>query len=163
MQDFNFNPPTGFNDTNIFPSKPGAQARNQIQSLLNQIKDFFNGEVKTSLAEKANKAQENWISPTLLNGFTNYPGGVPAGYRIDSLGRLHIRGKLSIGTSIASSVNMFTLPAGYRTTYVGYKLVKYVSPNGTGVISCDSGSIGVSSSVASPTYVDLGEIILSLD
>jgi hypothetical protein len=51
MQDFNFNPPTGFNDTNIFPAKPGAQARSQIQSLLDQIKAFFNGEVKSSLAD----------------------------------------------------------------------------------------------------------------
>lgn len=57
-------------------------------------------------------AQEAWIAPTLTNSWVYY--GAPfstAGYMIDSLGFVHLKGLLKSGTVNAA---MFTLPAGYR-------------------------------------------------
>lgn len=52
-----------------------------------------------------------WIAPTLLNSWANTPGLVPAGFMKDSLGFVHLRGRLGGGTS---GTMAFVLPAGYR-------------------------------------------------
>lgn len=58
------------------------------------------------------KTQENWITPTLLNGWTNYPGNWnTASYMKDELGFVHVRGLVQSG---AISTNIFVLPVGYR-------------------------------------------------
>lgn len=61
---------------------------------------------------KANVKQEGWITPTLLNGWTNY--GTPwlgsVRYYKDTLGIVHLTGVIKPG-----AVNViFTLPVGYR-------------------------------------------------
>ena len=58
---------------------------------------------------KANKAQEEWITPTLLNGFTNTV--VPLRYKKDSLGFVHIQGQVE---NITTDKTIFVLPVGYR-------------------------------------------------
>ena len=59
--------------------------------------------------EKANKVQEAWITPTLLNGFT---GDVR--YRKTETGMLQIVGKLESPTALGSEVlDIFTLPIAY--------------------------------------------------
>ena len=64
------------------------------------------------LAGKANKKQEDWIEPTLLNGWVNPTTGVyaNAGYYKDELGIVHLRGYLREGVSGV----IFELPVGYR-------------------------------------------------
>ena len=57
------------------------------------------------LAAKANKKQEDWITPTLLNGTT---GNIQ--FRKNQFGRVEFRGKIT-GTQGSSS---FILPTGYR-------------------------------------------------
>lgn len=68
--------------------------------------------------EKANKVQEAWITPTLLNGWENLPANsaYPIGYRKDEFGRVHLRGKATGGTRAL----MFVLPATYRPA--GYSI-----------------------------------------
>jgi hypothetical protein len=57
---------------------------------------------------------QKWTAPTLLNSWVNFGGGwVEAGYRIDSFGRVHLRGLVKDGTVSAVGV-IFTLPVGYR-------------------------------------------------
>ena len=64
------------------------------------------------LASKANKKQEDWITPTLLNGWTNPSASIygSAGYYKDEVGIVHLRGYLSGGVSGV----VFELPVGYR-------------------------------------------------
>lgn len=73
-----------------------------IESKANKV------EVDASLELKANKQQEAWITPTLLNGAT---GTVQ--YMIDNFGFVHFRGRL---LTIASGATAFNLPIGYRLT-----------------------------------------------
>ncbi|RYU92752.1 Kelch repeat-containing protein [Emticicia agri] len=62
---------------------------------------------------------ENFIAPTLLNGWVNYntPTYVPAGYYKDVEARVHLRGSIKFGTSTSGTV-LFTLPVGYRPSEV---------------------------------------------
>lgn len=71
-------------------------------SIVNAINELFNN--------KANKAQEAWITPTLLNGWTQITGQ-EAAYMKDTLGFVHFKGTVTTGT--LSSV-IFNLPAGYK-------------------------------------------------
>ena len=65
----------------------------------------FDGE----LGKKANKQQEDWITPTLLNGFT---GDVR--YRKTQFGHLEIYGRItSIDPINSTKIQVFSLPSGY--------------------------------------------------
>ncbi|CZR03334.1 BppU family phage baseplate upper protein [Trichococcus collinsii] len=66
--------------------------------------------IETLYQEKANKTQEAWITPTLVNGWTVEPG-FAVGYRKNEFGVIEFRGRLN-GTTLGTS--MFTLPTGYR-------------------------------------------------
>jgi hypothetical protein len=56
--------------------------------------------------------QEDWQTPTLVNGWVNYGSGFnPAGYFQDKNGVVHLRGLVRNGT--AGSI-IFTLPSSYR-------------------------------------------------
>lgn len=64
------------------------------------------------LAGKANKKQEEWITPTLLNGFT---GDVR--YRKTQFGHLEIYGTITSANPIdRTALNVFSLPLGYQPT-----------------------------------------------
>lgn len=66
--------------------------------------------IETLYQEKANKAQEAWITPTLLNGWTSDSGN-PIQYRKDEFGRVWVRGRC-FGTSPGTII--FTFPTNYR-------------------------------------------------
>ena len=61
------------------------------------------------LADKADKKQEDWITPTLLNGATS-PSDNLVGYFKDTLGFVHFKGRLS---SYEGGI-ILILPVGYR-------------------------------------------------
>ena len=65
------------------------------------------------LNKKANKAQEAWITPTLLNGWYAIRTLEPPQYMKDEFGFVHFRGAVSKGASATSNV-AFQLPTGYR-------------------------------------------------
>lgn len=75
-----------------------AENKKLVTFLLNQLRG------------KANKQQEAWITPTFLNGWAPH-GTSQVGYYKDSLGTVHLRGRVS-GASAASVI--FNLPADYR-------------------------------------------------
>lgn len=55
---------------------------------------------------------EAWIAPTLINSWADYGSPeAPAGYCIDPLGFVHLRGSIAGGTSGSVA---FVLPSGYR-------------------------------------------------
>lgn len=84
--------------------------RVNAESIRAEFYEGFDGEIatiKTEIAKKANKQQDDWITPTLLNGATT-PANNPVGYFKDTLGFVHFKGRL---TSFQSGV-IFILPVG---------------------------------------------------
>lgn len=115
-----FVPAGGLTDKSSFPTVPANEdaARLQIQTPMNQIRDYINGQMQTDLAATyAKKTQEAWIAPTLLNGWVNTgTGWSPAGYMKDTSGYVHIRGLIKSGATGNATI-LFVLPAGYRPAY----------------------------------------------
>ena len=66
-------------------------------------------EVDNSLDLKANKQQEEWMTPTLLNGWTT-PTKIE--YYKDNFGVVRISGRVSDGGNATGVI--FQLPVGYR-------------------------------------------------
>lgn len=66
--------------------------------------------IETLYQEKANKVQEAWITPTLLNGWTEV-SGYPIRYMKDEMGFVHLKGRF---TGATINVTCFILPVGYR-------------------------------------------------
>lgn len=75
--------------------------------------DYSEVAIQQELGLYAKKAQEAWITPTLLNGWYATRGGEPPQYMKDEFGFVHFRGTISKGASATSNVP-FKLPAGYR-------------------------------------------------
>lgn len=93
--------------------------------------------------------QEDFIAPTLLNSWANYGDSYnSAGYMIDSLGLVHLRGRLRSGTVGPSSV-IFVLPVGYRPSNIYILPVSATSSAGTCRVDAYGNVIAYSSEVAS--------------
>ena len=73
----------------------------------NHIK-LMNERTQLDIREKANKKQEDWIIPTLLNGWVGSASNKPR-FRKDDFGNVHITGTFAEGRG-----TIFTLPQGYR-------------------------------------------------
>ena len=87
-------------------------------------------------AKKANKVQEAWITPTLINGWKTFVDA-PIQYRKDEFGVVHFRGRLDPSTKTA--FEFCNLPAGYRptaNTYFNFGGGSYLVFTSTG--SCQS-------------------------
>lgn len=111
------------------PSK--EQMDNMLSTFTNS---WFNGTAElvsiANLAQlKADKTQEAWITPTLLNSWANYAAiSTAVGYFKDELGYVKLRGAINTGT--AGTVAM-VLPTGYRP-----------AQNVHFVCRCSSGAVG---------------------
>ena len=75
------------------------------------------------LDSKANKQQENWITPTLFNGWVNVVESQPVRYMKDDFGFVHIQGRIRNGEL---RTHAFTLPIGYGPS----RNVYAIFPNG---------------------------------
>ena len=70
------------------------------------------GYLMNDIREKANKKQEDWITPTLLNGWAQHSTYLPLRYMKDEFGFVHLQGHVVAGTS----QDVMLLPEGYRPT-----------------------------------------------
>lgn len=75
--------------------------------------------IETLYQEKANKVQEAWITPTLINGWTQNTGATTT-YMKDEMGFVHFKGAIRGGTNDTSA---FQLPVGYRPLQQGEYIV----------------------------------------
>ena len=88
-------------------------------------------------AKKANKVQEAWITPTLINGWKTFVDS-PIQYRKDEFGVVHFRGRIDPSTKTATE--FCKLPAEYRPTantyfnFAGSSYIIFTSSTG----SCQS-------------------------
>ena len=113
---------------------------------------------QTALNLKANKVQEAWITPTLLNGWVNFDSGYAScQYRIDSLGTVHLKGMIRNGTL---GTPCFTLALGYRPTESQYHL-SLSSDNARTLTITSSGDVRISS-VASKSWVSFNGITFKI-
>lgn len=146
---FAFNPPGGLTDKSAFPTVPANEdaARLQIQTPLNQLRDYIN----TPLT---------WTYPTLTNGWVNYSGSdIKASYAKDQFGIVHIRGLIKAGV-MTSGTTLFTLPSGFRPS--GYiratNVAGSASSRGTGYLVIDAiGNV----SIDSMPYNELVDILIT--
>jgi hypothetical protein len=108
--------------TTIFGSGNEPSAKEVDVMLAKFTNSWFDGTVNPFLnlkealtyanKNKANIAQEAWITPTFVNSWVNFDGGYNlTGYYKDSLGIVHIKGRAKSG---AAGTTIFSLPAGYR-------------------------------------------------
>ena len=81
--------------------------------------DWQVGEILRLDDIKANKVQEDWITPTLLNGWEQFGAGDPVGYMKDDMGFVHLRGAITGG---AYPSICFNLPLGYRPSNVNTRV-----------------------------------------
>ena len=106
--------------------------------------------VQTALAEldseKANKVQETWITPTLLNGATN--GAIPVRYRKDQFGVVYFEGVVTV-----ISGEVLLLPAGYRRVSGKDFRIPVISATGT--------TIGAAVILINQLYVTAGTFTLN--
>jgi hypothetical protein len=93
--------------------------------------------IESLYTEKANKTQEAWITPTLLNAWTEV-AGYPVRYMKDEMGFVHIKGRVTGGTL---GLRVFTLPSGYRMlgSVVKFPLIGDVSTACSVQIQADGG------------------------
>ena len=74
-------------------------------------KEVFIGDGAINIAF-ANKAQDPWLTPALLNAWVNFGSGLATcQYMKDSMGFVHLKGLVKNG--VIGTV-LFTLPVGYR-------------------------------------------------
>lgn len=112
----------------------------------------------SSLRYLQNIRQSAWLSPTLLNGWSDYGGAYcTAQYYRDPNRTIHIKGTVAGGTT-TSGTNIFVLPAGYRplqnhvfaqTSYSG------ATPGSASITVAQNGAVFV-------TYAS-GNTLLSID
>jgi hypothetical protein len=75
------------------------------------LKVDANGNLRSLLA---GAWSNSFLAPSLLNSWTNYGSGIQtAGYMIDALGFVHLRGSIAPGTT-SDGTNLFQLPLGFR-------------------------------------------------
>lgn len=86
-----------------------------LSGLLTTAKNTIVAAINELFNSKANKAQEAWITLTLVNGTT---GNVQI--RKNNMGRVEYKGK---ATPTALGTNMFIIPSGYLLGYDGQVIV----------------------------------------
>ena len=110
-----------FNLTEVFGA--GNEPTKEEMDRLIEITGYIDGEyalnnkemlghLMKGIREKANKKQEDWITPTLLNGWTQHATYLPLRYMKDEFGFVHLQGHVVAGTS----QDVLLLPTGYRPT-----------------------------------------------
>lgn len=102
--------------------------------------------IETLYQEKANKVQEAWITPTLLNGWVAYDAGNTLKYRKNELGKVTLSGWVKSGTVAA---NVMQLPVGYRPSHTfefpiimnGVIKLAYITTTGYLITASDGSNI----------------------
>lgn len=115
-------------------------------------KGFYEG-FESELGKKANKQQEDWITPTLLNGwhYGSKSYDIPQ-YKKDELGRVHVKGFLQGGTDTA-----FTFPVGYRPTRHTYFTLQTSTPSvrTSAMIYFSTGSLTITGDTSRPSDITI--------
>lgn len=107
--------------------------------------------IETLYQEKANKVQEAWIAPTLVNSWTEMAAIYPVRYRKDSLGKVTLKGRITGGVS---GTTVFTLPVGYRPPYTMSLSCATALNTTIRVLVYDTGAVNISGTLSGDPYLD---------
>lgn len=128
----------------VAPSTPGQANAQQFAELRREIAQIQ----RTGLP-----AVEPFTAPTLTGGWLDFGSGAnPAGYCIDLMGFVHLRGKIKSG---AISSACFTLPEGYRPAYL--ETFAVASNGAYGQVTVSAAGV-VTPTVGSTTWLSLDGI-----
>lgn len=107
------------------------------------------------LSAKADKAQDDWIAPSLLNSWVNYGGEHEvAGYLKDTMGFVHMKGLIKSGAGTAGTT-LFVLPVGYRPAET--VIIPTVGADAAEIMSVDtSGNVKVFTETGNAYFVLAG-------
>ena len=105
--------------------------------------------------EKADKTQEAWITPTLLNSWVQNASFENIGFMKDAFGFVNVRGGVSSGTL---NTAVFNFPAGYRATSYKLAYFRVASSGGTSEIEINHGTGEMKIVNGSNAWVDLSTI-----
>ena len=83
--------------------------------IINDDLESHKADYATQIALKANKTQENFISPVFENGWTSTGGSTVLRYFKSTIGIVYLSGQARSGT-ISNGTVITTLPIGYRPT-----------------------------------------------
>ena len=102
---------------------------------------------------KANKVQEDWITPTLLNGWEPYANthSQPAYYK-DQFGVVHLRGMVKRTSGVGTQ--LLTLPVGYRPEKTSYFVGTRSGSDACRIAVLDIGSVYLETSSNVWTSID---------
>lgn len=101
-------------------------------------------DIRATLDEKANIAQEAWITPTLLNGWTG-----TLKYRKNSFGHVEFKGNIKGGTSGSTAT---TLIAGYRPIAIKELYGRRDYTSAFGISLYTSGGIAITTDNGASTH-----------
>ncbi|WP_024632376.1 MULTISPECIES: hypothetical protein [unclassified Paenibacillus] len=136
----NYDPSSAYSVTYLMLDKypavdvTGTYAENEKALLLDTVRTLQENTTRISVLEskKAEKDAPAWITPTLLNGWVNFTGGLSlVGYYKDSMGYVHLRGVIKPG---AMGSTAFILPTGYRPTATQVYIVAANTDNANDVL-----------------------------
>ena len=106
----------------------------------------------SQLAQKANIAQEAWITPTLLNSWAQQNSiNYPVRYMKDSMGFVHLKGVLNSGTY---NTIAFNLPVGYRPAKDTFVVSRDSSSAKPGVVNANGDFYPTSATFSSWIAID---------
>jgi hypothetical protein len=131
-------------------------ANNSEKTLLNRLTNTVNDLQKQLKQMRTSQlTPPAWTAPTFLNSWSNY--GAPftsAGYYIDGLGIVHLKGMVRNGTISAS---IFQLPVGFRPLEQ-YLFVVETNSNANGRVDIQTDGNVIAGANISNTWVSLDPI-----
>ena len=95
--------------------------KTNLVNAVNENREQINS-LDAEVVLKANKEQEAWIAPTLLNGWVDFDSLRNFRYFKDNFGVVHFSGSIKSGT-VTNATSLFFLPLGYRPQKIAYFIV----------------------------------------
>lgn len=148
------NEPTATEMDMMLSKFPNGWFDGTVNPLLNH-KELYNYMDKR-VDLKASVLQEAWIIPTLLNGHTAFSGSL-VGYMKDSMGFVHLTGRIAPGAGVGAAYPMFTLLADYFPSSV--KMITAPTGIATSFVRLTINGNAVYSDVAFTNYTVLDGFI----
>ncbi len=104
---------------------------------------------------------DNWITPTLLNGWTEV-SGVPVRYCKDAQGFIHFKGRVTNTASTAAGSVLMSLPAGYRPGSAIHQPISRLDSeiNTARIYAGTDGTVNFQTSLPAGTAVDISALTL---
>jgi hypothetical protein len=123
--------------------QPGAVPYTHVANPKNKRRGYMSHEQAVLVAQLV--VETAWTAPTLSTNWSVF-GGLTAGYKLDTTGRVYLRGVITKSLAVVSGETVFTLPAGFRPVQntnfpaVSNSAFGYLSVSSAGVVAVQVGN-----------------------